>query len=115
MRPCPRLRPLLCCAGGGVLAGLPVYRQTEMTKAVAFSKIQGGKMTRTKLRAFRLILTGLLVAATGAFAQSPIQITSPANLSSATEGQVVTITVNTSPAVQNLFVVAEFPLPDVQQ
>jgi hypothetical protein len=56
-----------------------------------------------------------LLAATATNAEQPLlQITAPASNSLATEGQTITITVSADPSVQNLYVIAQIPLPDVQ-
>ncbi|HZR28357.1 MAG TPA: IPT/TIG domain-containing protein [Terriglobales bacterium] len=70
-------------------------------------------MIRTKLQLFWLLLMGLLVIP--AYAQQPLlQITSPSNLSLATEGQILTITISADPSVQNIFIAGQSPLPPVQ-
>ena|ERR1700694_970058 len=50
-----------------------------------------------------------------AVAQNPLlQITSPANQALVSEGQTLTITVSADPSVQNVWVMAQNPLPEVQ-
>jgi hypothetical protein len=56
----------------------------------------------------------LLAAITASAQQTLLQITGPASNSLATEGQTITITVTADPSVQNLYVIAQGPLPDVQ-
>ena len=47
-------------------------------------------------------------------AQSLLQITSPAEGATFVEGQVYTITIAADPAVQNIYVITQHPLPAVQ-
>jgi hypothetical protein len=67
-----------------------------------------------KLLVSWLVLIGWLNVS-AAYAQQPLlKITSPANQSLATTGQVVTMTVSAAPSVQHIWVLAQAPLPDVQ-
>jgi hypothetical protein len=80
-----------------------------------WEKFRGGKVIFGKtivLYAAMVLLVFSLVPA--ASAQTLLQITSPANHSLIAEGQVVTITVSANPSVQNIWVLAQAPLPEVK-
>lgn len=61
-----------------------------------------------------LVLMGLLMVSVAHAQQPLLQITSPSNQSLVAEGQVVTINVSADPSVQNVWVLAQAPLPEVQ-
>ena len=69
-------------------------------------------MTRADSTLFSLVMVGLAAcSATGSFAQSLLQITSPYGGQIYQEGQTYTITLTADPSVQNIFAVAQDPFP----
>jgi hypothetical protein len=70
---------------------------------------------RKTILTITLSLSLIFFITSPSYAQQPLfQITAPSNGALLQEGQTYTITLSADPSVQNIAVLAEFPVPDLQ-